>query len=342
MMNKRIFSVLMILAMLIACFSVSAAAVEEKDVVQVLSCDAAFGTFTVNTAQKTEGRGSFQLSLKDEGFKFANQTELSPVKNISNADTLAFDVYVSDPTKILTTFAELTIELTSSGKCDDGEIAFHLHGELKGYAQEMKAGWNTVYVYFESASYTSNPNQVDLTKINYVRIFGTNTGAAGLSKEVLLLDNFRVCNTGGPSFEDLPGMVQFRGDNSDVTIEIEGMDVPDANNRQNEVSIKEGEKLAEADKVVVGESGLTQPSISVNPDEQPSGGISGGASSGTSQIGGADDSDVTVDTPDVQDGAGASGGMSLKLVAVICGAVLVLAIAVLALVVVASKAKKKD
>lgn len=342
-MNKRIFSILLVVVLLLSCFCITTSAAQETDAVKILNCDVAFGSFVTNAVQKTEGRASFQLPLADGGFKFANATTLAPVKDVSNKDTLAFDMYVSDPERILASFAELVIELTSSGTCDNGEIAFFLQGDLKDMAKSMKPGWNTVHVYFEAVNYTSNPDPVDLTKINYIRIFGTNAGGAGLSRETLLIDNFRVCNTGGPSFEDLEHLEQFRGDNSDVTVEIDGMEMPDENNRHNEVTIKEGEKLDEADKVVLGDSTLIQPSISVNPDEQPTGGgyvadeDDATDTEGESNVGDADDGDVTVNVD-----SGASSGSSLKLVIVICCAVLVLAVAVLMLVVVVIKTKKKD
>lgn len=330
-MSKKILCVLMSVLLLIGCLAVTVSAVEEKDTVALVNCDSAFGSFSLNKAQKTEGKGSLELPMKDESFKFANSLALPAVKNVDNCDTLAFDIYLTSPSEILSTFSEFTIELTSSGKYDSAEVAFIIHGDLKGYASSMQPGWNTVYFYFNNVNYTNNPDPVDLTKINFVRIFGTSVGGAGLSKETMLIDNLRVCNTGGPSFEDLENLEQFRGDNADVDISVDGMDAPDVDNRHNEITISQGEKLDASEKVSVTDNGLNLPSVSVNPDEQPTR-PNGGNSSGVSNVGGADDSGVTVDGEE---------DMTLVLVIVICAAVLVIAVAVLALVLVLSKTKKK-
>ena len=332
-MNKKILSALLAVLLLLACFCISTAAVEEQNPIMILNCDTQQGSFSTNSAQKTEGRASYQLALKDEKFGFTTQARFSTTKDVSACDTLAMDVYLTDPHKVLSACSEFIIELTSSGTYDNGEIAFIIHGDLKGYAQGMMPGWNTLYFYFESVNYTANPDPVDLTKINFVRIFGNFVATEGLKEETMLIDNIRVCTTGGPSFGDMPGMEQFRGNNAGVSVEIDGMDVPDPDNRHNTVSINDGKTLSDAEKVTVTGNNLKQLSISVNPGSQP---IGGGASFDTSDVGGVDDSKVTVDSS-----TGASSGMSLKLVVTICAAVLVLAVAVLALVVVVSKSKQK-
>ena len=330
-MNKKILCVLMSVLLLIGCLAVTVSAVEEKDTVVVLNCDSAFGGFSLNKAQKTEGKGSLELPLKDEGFKFANSLPLPAVKNVDNCDTLAFDIYLTSPAEILSTFSEFVIELTSSGKYDSAEVAFIIQGDLKGYASSMQPDWNTVYFYFNNVNYTNNPDPVDLTRINFIRIFGTSVGGEGLSKETMLIDNLRACNTGGPSFEDLENMDQYRGDNSDVDISVDGMTAPDVDNSHNEITISQGEKLDASEKVPVTDNGLKQTSISVNPEDQPSR-PADGSTSGESSVGGADDNNVSVD---------GEADLTLVLVIVICAAVLVIAVAVLVLVLVLSKTKKK-
>lgn len=329
-MKNKILCALMSLLMLLGCFSLTAFAVEEKDVRLIVNCDSAVGSFSSNRTQKTEGKGSFELTLKDETFKFASAIPLSQLKDISGFDTLAIDFYMSDPLKIANSFSELMIEFTSCGTYDNAEIAFVMHGDLKSAARNMTPGWNTAYFYFETTNRTTNPDPVDLTKINFVRIFGTSTGGEGLSKETLLLDNIRVCNTGGPSFEHLD-FDQYRGDNSGVEVETEGMIRPDVDSRQDAITDNAGVKLGEQDKVVVPDAKPNQ-SVSVN------GGGEGVTNRPTTPSQPSDPTD-----PDKQtDSSTGSSNLMLVLVIVICAAVILIAGAVLVLVVVMTKAKKKD
>ena len=341
---KRLFAFFMATLMICGLCCVTAFAAEEKDVVLVNSCDVKFGNFATNVSQKTEGRASRALPMKDEGFSFANFTTFA-AKDISNCDTLAIDFYMTDPVKISTTFTELTLELTSCGTFDNAEIAFYLHGDLKSVASKAKPGWTTVYFYFDNAGRTSNPDAVDLTQINFIRIFGKSAGAEGLSNETLLIDNIRVCNTGGPTFEHLD-FDQYRGDNSGVNVETEGMSRPDVDSRQDAITNNAGEKLDPSEQVVVPENFWSNESISVN----------GGGVDPDSTTSPTTPSEPT--TPDEPDEPSApsdpsssdepsapstqSSDMMLLLVVVICAAVVLIAGAVLVLVLVMAKSKKKD
>jgi len=99
-------------------------------------------------------------------------------KNLDGVDITGKQItlwlYTEDPTK----FANVDIELTSSGKCDSNELCFRLaHTDLK-------KGWNK-YVLDSTIAKAASANgvfgyqhingggTVDLTKINYIRIFGT-------------------------------------------------------------------------------------------------------------------------------------------------------------------------
>jgi hypothetical protein len=336
-MKNKILCALLSLLMLVACFSLTAFAVEEKEVALVVNCDSAVGSFAVSTAKKTEGRGSYKLSLKDDGFKFANAIPLATAKDISGRDTLAIDFYMSDPLKIANSFSELMIEFTSCGTYDNAEIAFVMHGDLKSAARKMTPGWNTAYFYFETTNRTTNPDPVDLTKINFVRIFGTSIGGEGLSKETLLLDNIRVCNTGGPSCEHLD-FEQYRGDNSGVEVETEGMTRPDIDDRQDEITSNAGVALDPADRVVVPDDLWNNDSVSVN-----GGGVDPDAPSQPSTPDQpSTPTEPTDPTEPDADGDSASTDLTLVLVIVICAAVIVIAAAVLVLVLVLTKTKKKD
>ncbi len=337
-MKNKILCALLGLLMLLGCFSLTVFAVEEKDVKVILNCDGTVGSFSLNMTQKTEGKGSYELALRDDGFKFANSINLSSLKDISGYDTLAIDFYMTDPKKTAAAFSELMIEFTSCGKYDNAEIAFAMHGDLKSAAQAMEPGWNTVYFYFENAYRTTNPDPVDLTKINFSRIFGTVVATEGLSEETLLIDNIRVCNTGGPTFDHLD-FDQYKGDNSGVEVETEGMTRPDVDSRQDAITDNAGVALDPAEQVVVPENFWDNDSVSVN----------GGA---------VDPDSVTRPTtpdkpnkpteptePDTQQPDGASDSsmdLTLVLVIVICAAVILIAAASLVLVIVLTKTKKKD
>lgn len=327
-MIKRIFGLLMAMLMLLGggMLPIMAARTTEDAVVAIFSCDTKIGQMVVDTAKKTEGGASLRLPMNNSGFKFASSINGLNV-DISQADTLAIDFYLSNPQKIVPAISEMTLELTSSGTFDNAEIAFYLQTVLKAQLSEMKSGWNTVYVYFDSAGRTSKPDEVDLTNINFMRFFGTFNERDGLSGELLLIDNVRVCYTGGPSFDDLENLIQFKGDNSDVTVEVSGIVRPNVNDRHNEITISEGGKLDESERVVVTGNSLKQPSISVNPDEHPT-------SPSTPDVG-----NEHVEPQNPSDETGATD-MTLVLVIVVCAAVVVIAAAVLVLVLVLAKTKK--
>lgn len=329
-MKNKILCAILSLLMLLGCFSLTAFAVEEKDVKVILNCDGTVGSFSLNMSQKTEGRGSYQLALRDESFKFANPIPLTQLKDISGCDTLAIDFFMTNPKKIADSFSELMIEFTSSGTYDNAEIAFVMHGDLKSAAQKMEPGWNTVYFYFETTNKTTNPDPVDLTKINFARIFGTSAGGKGLSNETLLIDNIRVCNTGGPSFEHLD-FDQYRGDNSGAEVETEGMTRPSINDRQDEITSNAGVALDPADQVTVPENFWQNDSVSVN-----GGGVDPDATNRPT----TPSQPTEPDQPDNSDSS--STDLTLVLVIVICAAVILIAAAALVLVLVLSKTKKKD
>lgn len=312
MMSKRMFGLLMATVLLLGSLCLPAMAIEETDVVMVHNCDSGFGVLVTDTTNKSEGRASLRLPLKNDGFNFSPNIAGLNV-DVSRADTVAVDFYLSDPKKIVNALDEMILELTSSGTCDNGEIAFNVQAGLKERLSELKSGWNTVYFVFNAATKTTNPDEVNLAKINYLRIYGTFRAQDGLADETMLIDNIRVCHTGGALYGDLEHLVSFTGDNSDVDIDVSGISRPNVNRRHEEISANEGKKLEESEKVVVPETSLKQPSVSVNPEDQP----------------------TRPTTPD-------DSSMTLILVIVICAAVVVIALAVLVLIIVLSKKKKQS
>ena len=351
-MNKRLLCTLLSTLMLLGCLLLPVCAVVEEDVVPVFSCDTMLGSMVLDTTKKTEGHYSLRLTMKDGGFSFAN-TAGSLNVDISRADTVAMDIYLSDPKKIVPAIKEMTLELTSSGKIDSAEIAFYIAQVLKGQLAELKSGWNTVYLYFEDAGRTNNPDPVDLTKINFTRFFGTFIEQPGLAGELFLIDNIRACYTGGPSFDDLENLEQYRGDNSGVEIEVDGVVRPDIDNRHNEITIVQGDKISEEDRVPVVNPSLVMPSVSVNPDEQPQSSVKPPKPSTSDEPSKPSDEQPSDEQPsdeqpsdeqpgtDIPEPGVTTADTTLILVVVACAAVVVIAASLLALVLVLSKVKKK-
>ncbi len=334
MMSKRIFGLLMATALLLGSLCLPAmAAYEVTDVVMVHNCDSNFGTLVVEATHKSEGNASLRLPLKDEGFQFASSTRDLKV-DASRADTLAVDFYFSDPEKIINALDSMTLELTSCGTYDNAEIAFNIKAGFKDYMTGLKKGWNTLYFVFSGCNRTFAPDEIDMAKINFMRIYGTFFAQDGLADETLLIDNIRVCQTGGALYGDLEHLVSFTGDNSDVDIDVSGISRPNVNRRHEEISANEGKKLEESEKVVVPETSLKQPSVSVNPEDQPTRPTTPTTPSNPTT---PDDS-----SSDSQASASDRNNTMLVLVIVICAAVVVVALAVLVLIIVLSKKKKQS
>lgn len=230
-MFKKIAVALMALTMILQLnFFVIA---EEEDVVVLHNCDTAFGTFRVN---KDAERGNclaleFRAGMKD----FANQCSFTRPIDAEGMDTLAMELYLSDP-EMLRHIQQLYIEITSSGTCDKEENAWPAQMLLN--PDKLLPGWNTVYFYLNDSAETEG--KCDLSAINYIRIFGFLDGAA-LEGEILKIDDIRMIYTGGYDYADLD-MDFYRGDNLDVDITIKGQEKPDLSHRHDHITMIGGKK----------------------------------------------------------------------------------------------------
>ena len=230
-MLKRIFCIAVSLLLIgnLILFSFA----EEKDVTLLHNCDSSFGSFRLD---KDSERGSCIAHTFSAGTdSFANQTQFKPI-DASEGDTLAIEVYLSDPA-MLANIRELYVEITSSGTCDKQENAWPLHSVLK--SGKVKAGWNTIYLYLNESYETEGA--CDLSAINYIRIFGFFDGKA-ISGETIKFDYIRMIYTGGYDYADL-SMTFYRGDNTNVDIYIDGQNDPDLENRHSNITMTVGGKV---------------------------------------------------------------------------------------------------
>lgn len=227
-MKKRIFCILTVILM-IANLGFYAVA-EEKNVTTIYPCDASFGSFVV---QNDPQRGKcLALNFYASGRDFANSVSFAPV-NATGCDTLAMEIYVSDPA-MLAGITVMYVEITSSGTCDQQETAWAAHSVLS--TAKLKAGWNTVYFYLSDSGATNG--DCDLSAINYFRIYGEYKGSV-LASQVLKIDDIRMIYTGGYDYSDL-SFEAYRGDNPTVDIRIEGQAAPDLANRNGNITVAVG------------------------------------------------------------------------------------------------------
>ena len=104
-MLKRIFCIAVSLLLIgnLILFSFA----EEKDVTLLHNCDSTFGAFKLD---KDNVRGSCLAHTFSAGVNsFANQTQFKPI-DASDGDTLAIEVYLSDPAMLANIMAVLSRE----------------------------------------------------------------------------------------------------------------------------------------------------------------------------------------------------------------------------------------
>ena len=227
-MKKRI--VCLLCALWMAASLVLHVVAEEKNVTKLYACDTSFGSFSVQTDPE---RGKcLSMSFYASGRDFANSVSFAPV-NATGCDTLAMEIYVSDPA-MLAGITVMYVEITSSGTCDQQETAWAAHSVLS--TAKLKAGWNTVYFYLSDSGATNG--DCDLSAINYFRIYGEYKGSV-LAGQVLKIDDIRMIYTGGYDYSDL-SFEAYRGDNPTVDIRIEGQAEPDLANRNGNITVAVG------------------------------------------------------------------------------------------------------
>ncbi len=204
---------------------------DETDVVELYACDSPFGSFTTDKNEKTEGSASMSVTLSGE--HFVAEKKLSDEFDITDCDSIAIDLYVSDLDKIagVTT---IFFEISSSGQCDKEEFQWEFASLLRD--DRLEEGWNTVYLDIGSAS---QADICDKEAINYMRFYTFQTAqASGLT---LKLDNIRACYTGGDDYSDL-SLDFYKGDNGDKDVVIQGQAAPDLTHRDDGITQAAGAK----------------------------------------------------------------------------------------------------
>lgn len=229
-MIKKVFCIL--IALLLISNLTFFAIAEEEDVTLLHDCNTAFGTFKLDNDDEKGKCVAHAFTASQSSF--ANSASFKAL-DASDADTLAIDVYLSDPA-MMAGISEMYIEITSSGTCDKQENAWPVHAALK--SSKIQAGWNTIYLYLNESYETDGG--CDLSAINYIRIFSFFDGAA-VSGETIKFDNIRMIYTGGYDYADL-SLDFYRGDNTNINIYIEGQDEPDLENRHANITMAVGGK----------------------------------------------------------------------------------------------------
>jgi hypothetical protein len=217
--------------LLVALLCTPMAARKEADVVLIHDADSRFGSFSVDKNDMTEGDAS--LSIKLSGDSLVADCKLGYEVDLSDCDTVAIDLYISDLDKIAG-MNNIFFEISSSGTCDAEELQWEFMGQLRDDAFEE--GWNTVYLDMGTASILG---EFDKSAVNYLRFYTFYTkDAAGMT---LKLDNIRGCYTGGEDFSDMD-LDAYQGDNPDAEVIISGQSAPDLTKRDEGITKTAGFK----------------------------------------------------------------------------------------------------
>ena len=222
---------LLIATLLVVTFCTPMAAREESDAVLLFDAEKAFGSFSLDRNEMTEGDASVSVKLSGEAF-VAGYTFPRGV-DITGCDTIAIDIYVSDLDKVAA-LSNVFFEISSSGTCDKDELQWEFAAQLKD--ANFEEGWNTVYL---DLGVATEANNLDETAINFIRFYTFHSAAAnGL---VIKLDNVRACVTGGEDFSDME-LKAYQGDNSDADVIIQGQSAPDLTKRDEGITKVAGMK----------------------------------------------------------------------------------------------------
>ena len=147
----------------------------------LMDCDTLSGitpnnncVLAINESEHKEGTASIAISNLQAMAAYLKETDISEYKE----GNLTFWLYVNNASYIQDT--RLYVELTSSGICDVNELGWTIQGS------SLKTGWNAITLNMLGGKKTGG--NIDLTKVNYFRIWSNNT-----PKNVLLfLDAVRM------------------------------------------------------------------------------------------------------------------------------------------------------
>ena len=170
---KRIFVLLLCVLMLAVCLPASAVDADRSTVAEkltpILSCDTvdywqSEAEIALDTEDKTEGEAcvSFAGSVPKDADQTVSIEAVFPSTNITGADALTFDFYISDPTLLRSTYI-LTVDLASSGGPESEMLDWS--GDVLQSITEP--GWYHVTLPFEKAI---NLGFND-TRVNYFRLY---------------------------------------------------------------------------------------------------------------------------------------------------------------------------
>ncbi|MCQ2426073.1 MAG: glycoside hydrolase family 55 protein [Lachnospiraceae bacterium] len=159
----------------------------ETDPVMILNCDNGLNGLSADKNEKTQGSGSAYYKLGSSA-NMMSVNVLSKKVDCSTCDTLAIDLWISDPKTVKT--GAFIVEMTSSGQCDVKEYEWEFQF---GHYEPLHNGWNTFYFLFDEAKCTGG--DIDLRAVNFIRIFDFYDAA--LNGNEFRIDNIRACTTGG-------------------------------------------------------------------------------------------------------------------------------------------------
>ncbi|MCQ2183957.1 MAG: Ig-like domain-containing protein [Bacteroidales bacterium] len=142
------------------------------------------GSITLDTQNYRSGIGSLSITSTGHYLLF-NKKFSSPINASAYASggKILVTLYVSDASKVPADAAG-QLEFTSSGTCDNQELCWSF-GELG-----LKTGWNDLELPISSGHTTGG--EIDLSRINYIRMYYNNPGHNIPSGVVLKLDRIRI------------------------------------------------------------------------------------------------------------------------------------------------------
>lgn len=144
----------------------------------------------LDTDVKTQGTSSIKW-VNDSGNIHMVYWKQGSNVDVSKYEYIEFDLWV--PKANFFTFTkDASIEVTSGNQCDVGEMSWNPK------TLKLVEGWNHIKLKFSSASFTQNwkgVKDIDLTHINYLRIYGIGATAYAGQKLTWRLDNIRFTSS---------------------------------------------------------------------------------------------------------------------------------------------------
>ena len=185
---KKTFAILLTALMLLSGMTIFASAegVELQELI-ILDCDTAFGSFELDTEEKTQGEASCSCVLDSDRVNECKEVSA----DISDYDTLEFDLWVSD-VEFFNLPCQSQFELTSSGTCDQEEWAQTLQnfaGAVEG--GEPKQGWNHLIFSYKDGAAGLNTSALNYIRFYIVQVSGTEYAEKAYTYK---LDNVKVTN----------------------------------------------------------------------------------------------------------------------------------------------------